>query len=124
MPQGQTSRTVLVVDDDPGVLEVLELALSAEGYDVVLARDGQEALERAASSQPNVMLVDLMMPVMDGWQFVRECRKHEEWDRTPVIILSAARNVEHAAQELGAQAVVSKPFNLDDLLNVVASHAV
>src|SRR6266545_1911034 len=123
MPQDSAVRTVLVVDDDPGVLEVLELALSAEGYDVVLARDGREALERATSRTPSVMLVDLMMPVMDGWQFVRECRKRREWDRTPVILLSAARNVEMAAQQLGVQAVLPKPFNLDHLLQLVAAHA-
>jgi two-component system chemotaxis response regulator CheY len=123
MPQDESSRTVLVVDDDPGVLEVLELALSAEGYQVVLARNGREALERAAARRPNVMLVDLMMPIMDGWQFVRECRKIQSYGQTPVIILSAARNVNEAARDLGVQAVVSKPFNLDDLLNLVASHA-
>jgi two-component system chemotaxis response regulator CheY len=123
MPQDESSRTVLVVDDDPGVLEVLELALSAEGYQVVLARNGREALERAAARRPNVMLVDLMMPIMDGWQFVRECRKIQSYGQTQVIILSAARNVNEAARDLGVQAVVSKPFNLDDLLNLVASHA-
>ena len=123
MPQEGSSRTVLVVDDDPGVLEVLELALSAEGYQVVLAHNGREALERAAAKRPNVMLVDLMMPIMDGWQFVRECRKIECYGQTPVIILSAARNVNEAARDLGVQAVVPKPFNLDDLLTLIASHA-
>ena len=116
-------RTVLVVDDDPGVLEVLELALAAEGYDVVVARNGREALEQAARANPHLMLVDLMMPVMDGWQFVRECRKQANLGRTPVIVLSASRNVQETLCGLGVQAVVSKPFNLDDLLDLVASHA-
>jgi two-component system chemotaxis response regulator CheY len=123
LAQVANSRTVLVVDDDPGVLEVLELALTAEGYDVILAHDGREALEHVVSSRPHLMVVDLMMPIMDGWQFVRECRKRDICDKTPVIILSAARNLDQAARELGAQAVVSKPFNLDDLLDLVASHA-
>ena len=118
-----SSRTVLVVDDDPGVLEVLDLALSAEGYRVVLARNGREALDQAAESHPNLMLVDLMMPVMDGWQFVRACRERHFAEQTPVIILSAARNVEQAARELGVQAVIAKPFNLDHLLDLVAAHA-
>ena len=117
------ARTVLVVDDDPGVLEVLELALNAEGYEVILAHDGREALERAVSNHPHLMLVDLMMPIMDGWQFVRECRKYDGCDKTPVIVLSAARDLEKAVRDLGVQAVVSKPFNLDDLLELVASHA-
>jgi two-component system chemotaxis response regulator CheY len=121
--QQAESRTVLIVDDDPGVLEVLDLALSAEGYQVILARNGREALDRAVAFRPDLMLVDLMMPVMDGWQFVRACREKEWSAATPVIILSAARNVEQAANELGVQAVVPKPFNLDHLLNLVAQHA-
>jgi CheY-like chemotaxis protein len=121
--QADQPRTVLVVDDDPGVLEVLELALGAEGYSVVVARNGREALDQAAASQPSLMLVDLMMPIMDGWQFVREVRKVDDLGTTPVIVLSAARNVDEAVRDLGVEAVVSKPFNLDDLLELVASHA-
>lgn len=117
------SPTVLVVDDDPGVLDVLSLALDAEGYDVVLARNGREALEQANKRRPKLMLVDLMMPIMDGWQFVRECRKLKNFMRTPVIILSAARNVEESTGDLGVQAVVAKPFNLDHLLRLVATHS-
>jgi two-component system, chemotaxis family, chemotaxis protein CheY len=121
--QRTQGRTVLVVDDDPGVLEVLELALTAEGYHVVLARNGREGLDRADASHPSLMLVDLMMPVMDGWQFVRACRERGTHAGTPVIILSAARNVEQTVQDLGVQAVLSKPFNLDYLLDLVATHA-
>jgi CheY-like chemotaxis protein len=117
------SRTVLVVDDDPGVLEVLELALSAEGYDVVVARNGREALDCADSTLPNLILVDLMMPIMDGRQFIREARQSSRLERTPVIVLSASRNLEQTASALGVEAVVSKPFNLHELLTLVASHA-
>lgn len=116
------SVTVLVVDDDPGVLEVLQLALDAEGYNVVVARNGREALEQAARSQPRLILVDLMMPVMDGWEFVREFRRRRRDERTPVIILSALRHVEEATRNLDVQAVLAKPFNLDELLDVVATH--
>jgi CheY-like chemotaxis protein len=105
------------------VLEVLQLALGAEGYDVVVARNGREALDQASANRPSLMLVDLMMPIMDGWQFVREARKLAELGSTPVIILSAARNIDDAARDLGVEAVVSKPFNLEDLLDLVASHA-
>lgn len=116
------SVTVLVVDDDPGVLEVLQLALDAEGYNVVVARNGREALEQAARSQPRLILLDLMMPVMDGWEFVREFRRRRRDERTPVIILSALRHVEEATRNLDVQAVLAKPFNLDELLDVVATH--
>jgi DNA-binding response OmpR family regulator len=114
--------TVLVVDDDPGVLEVLQLALDAEGYNVVVAHNGREAIEQAARSRPRLILVDLMMPIMDGWEFVREYRKNKRHERTPVIILSALRHVEEATRDLDVQAVLAKPFDLDELLDVVAAH--
>lgn len=117
------SRTVLVVDDDPGVLEVLELALDAEGYQVVVARNGLEGLEQACSHRPDLMVVDLMMPIMDGWQLVREFRRDQATGSTPVIILSAAHNIDEAARDLGVEAVIAKPFNLDDLLDLIATHA-
>lgn len=123
MPACSAHRTVLVVDDDPGVLEVLELALEAEGYQVLMARNGREGLEQARTVHPHLMVVDLMMPIMDGWQFVRECRRSNSLGATPVIILSAAHNIEQAVKDLGVQAVLAKPFDLDSLLALVASHA-
>ena len=127
MPNIYASRVglqnILVVDDDPGILDVLEQALDAEGYRVAVASNGQEALERVAGWRPNIMLVDLMMPVMDGRQFVQAFRSRFDFAGTPVIILSAARNVGEIAAELGVTAVVSKPFDLDELLNLIASHA-
>ena len=122
--EGGDGRTVLVVDDDPGILDVLEQALDAEGYRGVVASNGRDALSQIAETRPDVMLVDLMMPVMDGWQFVRECRGLGVCADTPVIILSAARSVQQVAADPGVQAVVSKPFDLDRLLDLVAEHAV
>ena len=116
-------RTVLVVDDDPGVLELLELALAAEGYLVVSARNGREGLAQATASHPRVMLVDLMMPIMDGREFVLECRKHDDICRTPVIILSAAQTARDTVRDLAVQAIVPKPFDLGALLELVASYA-
>jgi two-component system, chemotaxis family, chemotaxis protein CheY len=119
---GPDLTTVLVVDDDPGILDVLEQALDAEGYRVVMASNGREALRQVSERRPDIMLVDLMMPVMDGWEFVRHCRADGQVAQTPVIILSAARNVDQAAHDLGVQAVISKPFDLDTLLDLIAAH--
>jgi two-component system response regulator MprA len=121
--QGRDVRTVLIVDDDPGILDVLEQALSGEGYRVVRASNGCEALARLGGVAPDVILVDLMMPVMDGWQFVRECRSLGVCNDTPVIILSAARSLAETAETLGVQAVVPKPFDLEELLHLVAACA-
>ena len=123
MPQEGGSRTVLVVDDDPGVLEVLDLALSAEGYEVVLAHNGREALERAAANRPNLMLVDLMMPIMDGWQFREEQRRDPALAAIPVVVLSGGDDLDGAAASLGAAASFPKPIDPDRLLETVRTLA-
>ena len=121
--RAEEGRTVLVVDDDPGILDVLEQALEAEGYRVLMASNGAEALHHAASSVPDIALVDLMMPIMDGATFVRKLRCSPASSAIPIIILSAARDLERTVADLGVQAVISKPFDLDQLLDLVAVHA-
>ena len=116
-------RRVLVVDDDPGVLDILQIALQAEGYDVMLARNGLEALDRAGELVPHLMLVDLMMPIMDGWELVRQCRGRNSLAAVPIIILSAAREIERERATLGVEAALAKPFDLTRLLTAVYAWA-
>ena len=109
------ARLVLVVDDDPDILQTLGLCLSTEGYRVSMAANGKEALERLSGERPAIILLDLMMPVMDGWQFVAEMDRRGE--RTaPLLILSADRAVQGHASKLRADAFLAKPFDLDELL--------
>ena len=111
---------VLVVDDDPDILEALSEILEAEGYTVSRARNGQEALERLAQSRPALILLDLMMPVMDGWEFARRMKDaYPPERRPPIIVLSADRNVATKARELGAVGFLAKPFELPDLQDMV-----
>jgi two-component system chemotaxis response regulator CheY len=107
---------VLVVDDDPDILDALSEILEAEGYDVQRARNGREALQRLEHMLPDVVLLDLMMPVMDGWEFARSLSPAA---RPPIIVLSADRNVSTRARELGALEWLAKPFELSDLLAAV-----
>jgi two-component system, chemotaxis family, chemotaxis protein CheY len=108
-----------VVDDDPDILEALSEILDAEGYQVSRARNGQEALERL-EPLPHLILLDLMMPVMDGWEFARRFRlRNGSTSRVPIIILSADRNVSAKAREIGAAAHLAKPFELAELLSLV-----
>ena len=111
-------RLILVVDDDPDILQTLALCLSTEGYRVLMAGNGQEALEVLAREKPACILLDLMMPVMDGWQFMAEIEKRGQ-RTTPVLILSADRAVQGHATKLRAEAFLAKPFDLDDLLGKV-----
>ena len=115
MPQDRNERLVLVVDDDPDILQTLALCLSTEGYRVQMAANGKEALEALAAERPAIILLDLMMPVMDGWQFVAELDKRGA-RAAPLLILSADRAVQGHAAKLRADAFLAKPFDLDELL--------
>jgi DNA-binding response OmpR family regulator len=106
---------ILLVDDDPDILESTQYLVEAEGYEVDTAHNGREALERMSAAKPDVILLDLMMPVMDGWQFVEELRKGPH-AQVPVIVLSAIHGLSAKAKQLQASGFVAKPFDIDDLL--------
>ena len=112
------ARRVLVVDDDPDILDALSEILEVEGYDVQRARNGREALQRLEQGVPDLVLLDLMMPVMDGWEFARSLAPGA---RPPIIVLSADRNVSAKAKEIGALGWLAKPFELSELLEAVRS---
>jgi len=118
-PERNLERLVLVVDDDPDILQTLALCLSTEGYRVLMASNGKEALETLAREKPACILLDLMMPVMDGWQFVAELDSRG-WRKAPILILSADRAVQGHATRLHADAFLAKPFDLDELLGKVS----
>lgn len=113
-----TSCTVFVVEDDIDTRDMLGRFLELEGFNVELAANGQQALDRLdAGVQPCVILLDLMMPVMDGWQFRREQARREQFARIPVIVVSAAGRERMA--EVQASAYLSKPVDLEQLLERV-----
>lgn len=113
-------RRVLVVDDDATIREALAIVLAEEGYEVRVAEDGRAALEVLRDWRPDVILLDLMMPVMDGWTFHQEQRRLENAADVPVIVLSGARDARASAEQVGAVAAIAKPFDLDVLLARVA----
>lgn len=110
---------ILVVDDDPDILEALSEILEAEGFEIRRARNGKEALERLEPDPPKLILLDLMMPVMDGWEFAQRLRQRPTMAGIPIIVLSADRNVGTKAQDIGAVGHLAKPFELNDLLEMV-----
>jgi len=105
--------TVLVVDDDPDIRESIEELLRSDGLDAAVAANGEEALRVLDQRRIDVILLDLMMPVMDGRQMVEEMRRRNL--QVPVVLLSAGRDLRRVSQELGLPAV-EKPFDLDELL--------
>lgn len=112
---------VLVVDDEPQVVWVLQFSLEAEGYRTLAATDGAAALEQIGEHHPNVMLLDIMMPEMDGWSVLEKLVALPPEDRPKVVVVSALSSLKDRAKaaELGADAFVPKPFNVDELLEVL-----
>jgi CheY-like chemotaxis protein len=107
-------RQVLVIDDDEGIREVVAMALSAIGYEVVSVGDGAAALERLATSQPAVILLDMRMPTMDGWAFA-QAYEHLPEPHAPVIVMTAAHDAATRSGEINATAYLAKPFHPADL---------
>jgi CheY-like chemotaxis protein len=114
-------HSVLVVDDEPQVVWMLQFSLEAEGYRTFAARNGRAAIEQIQEHHPKLMLLDIMMPVMDGWSVLEELVALPRDQRPRVIVVSARASLRDRAKaaELGADAFVAKPFNVDDLLGVL-----
>jgi two-component system, chemotaxis family, chemotaxis protein CheY len=110
---------VLVVDDDPDILDAVCEILEAEGYRVSRARNGREALERVELEQPAVILLDLMMPVMDGSAFAQALRCRPRHRGIPIVLLTAAGSQQKAVA-MGASGYLAKPFEIEMLLSYVA----
>ncbi len=108
---------VLVVDDDIAILESIAQTLEFEGYRVVTAVNGVEALRRLDERMPNVILLDMRMPVMDGWAFAKAARDRGVPAR--IVVMTATTDVRRWATEIGADGYLGKPFDLTALLDVV-----
>jgi CheY-like chemotaxis protein len=117
-----TSQQVLVVDDDEGIRELVAMALCSAGYEVISAPDGAAALELLATSRPAVILLDMLMPHVDGWEFAR-LYEQRPGPHAPIIVLTAARDAQARAAEIKANAWLAKPFHLDALFACVEQYA-
>ena len=106
---------ILIVDDDANICELLRLYLEKDGFDTVVANDGEQAVEYASKYSPDLILLDIMLPKLDGWQVCREIRKTSE---TPIIMLTAKGETfdKILGLELGADDYVSKPFNTKEVI--------
>lgn len=108
---------VLIVDDEPDIRATVSAMLEIEGYDVTEAANGADALQAFEERTPDVILLDMRMPVLDGWGFAAELRRRGY--PTPIVVMTAARDAAHWAAEISASAFVAKPFGFDDLLSAV-----
>ncbi len=108
---------VLVVDDDPAILATVSDILDNEGYPVETAQNGAEALAAVQRNLPSLVLLDMRMPVVDGWEFARRLR--EAGVDLPILVMTAAQNARRWADEIGAAGYLAKPFDLTELLQAV-----
>ena len=108
-------RNILVVEDDKNISDLIHMYLVKEGFDVRIAGDGGKALEEFQKKEPDLILLDIMLPVMDGWAVLKKIREH---DKTPVIMLTAKGEVNDRIHglEMGADDYVVKPFEMKELM--------
>jgi DNA-binding response OmpR family regulator len=113
----QVRPVVLVADDDPDILMLVSFRLDRAGYDVIQAQDGEEAVRLAVEHEPDLAVLDVMMPKLDGYEATRKLRSHEATSRLPVILLTARVQEADVARgfEAGADDYVKKPFSPQEL---------
>ena len=113
MPEGP----ILVVDDDPTILATVSEVLDMEGFAVMTATNGAEALVAVDQTVPSLVLLDMRMPVLDGWGFMRAVR--ERGLTLTVVVMTAAADARRWGREIGAHGVLAKPFDIDELVRAV-----
>ena len=116
------SGRILVVDDDPIMRELLRIHLSNAGYEVSVAQDGVEGGYAVLRNRPDLIISDVNMPHLDGFEFIAAVREEAEFRSIPVIFLTSATEAEYRGRELGAIAYLAKPVRADKLLALVAEH--
>jgi len=114
-------RTILIVDDDPDICDLVQLALEDGGYRVLTAPHGQAALELLDGSSVDLVLLDMRMPVMDGWSFARVYRQLAG-PRVPIVVVSAAQDAAQRSAEVDAEGYLAKPFGITELQAMVEQH--
>src|ERR671933_323064 len=125
LPGGPTMSYsyVLIVDDDPAIRGLMADALRSEGYAVDLAAHGREALEAMRARKPSAVVLDLMMPVMDGFSFMEACHLEQLCDGVHIVVISAVHDALQRVSEVPVTACIAKPFDLDDLVRTVGQFA-
>lgn len=113
---------VLVVEDDDGIRDLVDIVLSSAGYEVLTASDGAAALQVVSEIHPDLILLDMRMPVMDGWELARRYRAGPA-PHAPIVVLTAARDAAARAAEIDADGYLGKPFDVRELLSTVSAYA-
>ena len=111
--------TILIAEDDHVMVAMLESRLRKEGYEIILAGNGQEGLEKIKEKKPDLIITDVLMPIMDGASFYREVKKNAETDKIPFLILTARSKMEESFKVMGVDEFISKPYQEQELMEKV-----
>lgn len=115
-------HTILVIDDDEDLLATVSLALRTEGFDVETAAGGKEGLEKAVASPPDLVVLDIMMPDMNGSEVAKQLKANEATSAIPIVMITALQEKKYmkaAIQQFGVEYYIVKPFEMDDFVNKV-----
>lgn len=115
------AKKILIADDEPNIVTALEFLLQRNGYEVLIARDGDAALKAIEGERPDLVLLDIMMPVRSGYEVCKRIREHPEWAAIKVVMLSAkGRDAEVTkGMAMGADLYVTKPFSTRELMDQI-----
>jgi DNA-binding response OmpR family regulator len=111
-------KKVLIVDDEPGIIVALQFLMEQNGYATMVAFSGEEAMEAVAKHHPDLMLLDIMLPVVDGFEVCQRVRENPDWNNIRIVLVTALGNEANVTKglDLGADAYVTKPFSNADLV--------
>nr|CAA9222791.1 hypothetical protein AVDCRST_MAG63-581 [uncultured Armatimonadetes bacterium] len=117
-------HTILVADDEPALLRLMEFLLAKQGHTMLTATNGEEALEEARKHRPDIIVLDIMMPKLDGYQVAEAIRADEDLRRTPIIMLSAKAQDEDIERgvSVGVDTYMTKPFSPEELTRLVSTY--
>jgi len=118
------AHTIVVADDDPDILSIVSMSLETQGYEVHQATNGREAVDLVRAHQPDLIILDMMMPVMSGYEAISELKGDEETRRIPIVGLSAkamATDMERAT-DVGVDGYITKPFRIAQVLSVIQGY--
>lgn len=115
------SKKILIVDDEPNLVKLCEVRLKSSGYEVMTAHDGQEGLDKVKQEMPDLIILDHMMPKLDGFEVCRILKASEEFSDIPIVMLTASGQAQEIVTGLkkGVAAYITKPFKSDVLLGII-----
>lgn len=116
-----TKRKLLLVDDEPDIVSMVKVRLEANGYDVVTASDGKEAIDKAHKEKPDLIILDLMLPKIDGFKVCAMLKRDQRYMKIPIVMFTARAQEtdEKLGKQLGADAYIMKPFEAKTLLDTI-----